>query len=69
MTVDVDQFVSSCEVCLQAKDPIHFKRNKEPLHSLAAPDIPWVRMHADLFTVGKKSKKGHKYVLVMTDAN
>ncbi len=23
-------------------------------------------MHTDLFTVGKKSKKGHKYMLVMT---
>ncbi len=68
MTVDVDQFVGSCDICQQAKDPVHFKRNKEPLHSLAAPDSPWVRMHADLFTVGRKSKKGHKYVLVMTDA-
>ncbi len=27
---------------------------------LAAPDSPWVRMHANLYTVGKKSKKGHK---------
>ena len=67
MTVDVDQFVGSWEVWKQAKDPIHFKRNKEPLHSLVAPDSPWVRMQANLFTVGKKSKKGHKYVLVMTD--
>ncbi len=25
-------------------------------------------MHTNLFTVGKRSKKGHKYVLVMTDA-
>ena len=33
-----------------------------------APDSPWVCMHADLFTVGKKSKKGHKYVVVMTNA-
>ena len=68
MTVDVDQFVGSCDICQQAKDPIHFKRNKEPLHSWTAPDSPWVHMHADLFTVGKKNKKGHKYVLVMTDA-
>ena len=68
MTVDVDQFVESCDVCQRAKDPVHFKKNKEPLYSWAAPDSPWVRMHADLFTVGKKSKKGHKYVLVMTDA-
>ncbi len=30
--------------------------------------VRWVRMHADLFTVGKKSKKGHKYVLVITNA-
>ncbi len=68
MTVDVDQFVGSCDVCQRAKYPVHFKKNKEPLHSWAAPDSPWVRMHADLFTIGKKSKKGHKYVLVMTDA-
>ncbi len=67
MMVDVDQFVGSCEVCQLAKDPIHFKRNKEPLHSLAAPDSPWLRMHTDLFTVGKKIKNGHKYILVMTD--
>ncbi len=61
MAVDVDQFVGSCDICQQAKDPIHFKRNKEPLHSLhlwMAPDSLWVRMHADLFTVGKKRKKG-----------
>ncbi len=68
MTVDVNQFVGSCDICQQAKDPIHFKMNKEPLHSWTAPDSPWVHMHADLFIVGKKSKKGHKYVLVMTDA-
>ena len=67
MTLDVGQLVGRCDVCQQAKDPIHFKKNMEPFHSLAAQDSPRVRMHANLFSVGK-GKKGHKYVLVMMDA-
>ncbi len=58
MTVDVDQFVGSCDICQRAKDPVHFKKNKEPLHSWSTPDSPWVRMHPDLFFRREKKQKG-----------
>ncbi len=60
MTEDVDQFVGSCNICQQAKDPKYFKKDEELFHLWTALFI--------LFTVGKRSKKGHKYVPVMTDA-
>ncbi len=68
------KFVGSCDVCQQAKDPIHFKKNKVALHLWTVPDSPWVQMHADLFTMGKKTEQInthtqlHKKILVMIDA-
>ena len=65
MTEDVDQFVGSFNTCQKPKVPVHLKKNKEPVHSWTAPENPCVRMHTYLFTMGKKSKKGHKYVLII----
>ncbi len=68
MQTDVQNFVRSCAVCQAAKDPVHFKRNQEPLCSMPCPDAPNFRVHMDLFVVGRTSECGNKYILVMTDA-
>ena len=58
MTVDINQFVGSCDVCQEAKDPIQFKRNKELLHSWAELDCPWLECTLTFLQKERKAKRG-----------
>jgi hypothetical protein len=68
MALDVQEFVQTCQVCQNCKDPPFFHKNREPLHPLPTPDMPNVRIHADLIVVPKPSPSGSKYILVITCA-
>ena len=68
MTTDVDQFISDCKNCQQAKRPHAYKQQHNPVGTLPIPDKPNERVHIDLFGPLKRSEGGKAYILVMTDA-
>jgi len=68
MSLDVENFIRNCELCQQCKDPPRMMASKEPLGSMPVPDQPNFRVHADLFTVGRVSNRGNRYILVITDS-
>ncbi len=68
IATDVQNFVRTCEICQSRKDPPHYLKEREPLHPLPVPDMPNVRVHADLIVVPKRSAAGSRYILVLTCA-
>ncbi len=68
LSLDVQNFVKHCDICQACKDPPHYLKEREPLHPLPAPDMPNIRVHADLIVVPKASSAGSKYILVLTCA-
>ena len=65
MSNDVDEFVSRCQRCQEAKGK---KVPPMPLESLPIPHGRNWRVHLDLFGPLKPGPSGNKYVMVMTDA-
>ena len=68
MQREIQEYVKTCHVCQQTKDPQQFKRSHAPHKPLPIPEMPNTRVHMDLFGPLTCGSEGHKYVMVMTDA-
>ena len=68
MQAATQQFISNCLTCQKSKNPPAFIRHHAPQQRFMIPDTPNERVHLDLFGPLQTSSKGHKFVLVITDA-
>ena len=65
MTTDVSDWCRSCQVCLQVKQPD--QRDKAPHQPLPVPLRPWDFVSVDICGPFSPSRRGNKYILVVTD--
>ena len=64
IATDVRKMCSSCPICQKA---IPALLTKAPLHPLPIIKNPFQRVAMDIFGLLKRTKSGHKYVLVIVD--
>lgn len=65
MTADVFDWCRSCQTCLQVKQPN--QRDAAPHQNLPVPQRPWDFVSIDICGPFSPSRRGNKYILVVTD--
>ncbi|KHJ81197.1 integrase core domain protein [Oesophagostomum dentatum] len=67
MQQDVNDYVTSCQICQLRKDPSTY-RVAEPFNRFEIPTRPWQRLHSDIIGPLPITLQGNKFIIVFVDA-